>query len=130
MVKYKYDAWGNCTIKDSTTNYTIAHVNPIRYRGYYYNKDTKLYYLNSRYYNPEWRRFISPDSPDYIDPETPNGLKQYALVNNLYGKAIQTAVNQGINKAFVSAAIKIVGTTIVNPFVSMGSNSVVNFIMN
>ena len=58
------------------------------------------------------------------------GSKQYALVNNLYGKAIQTAVNQGIKKAFVGSTIKIIGTTIVNPFVSMGSNSLVDFIMN
>ena len=82
VVKYKYDVWGNCTIKGSTTNYTVAHANPIRYRGYYYDEGTKLYYLNSRYYNPEWRRFISPDSTDYIDPETPNGLNLYCYCNN------------------------------------------------
>jgi len=82
VVEYLYDAWGNCTIKDSTTNYTIAHVNPIRYRGYYYDEDTKLYYLNSRYYNPEWRRFISPDNTAYLDPETPNGLNLYCYCNN------------------------------------------------
>ena len=56
--------------------------NPIRYRGYYYDRETGLYYLNARYYNPQWRRFISPDSPDYLDPETPNGLNLYAYCNN------------------------------------------------
>ena len=44
VVEYAYDAWGNCTIKSTTTNYTVAHANPIRYRGYYYDEDTKLYY--------------------------------------------------------------------------------------
>ncbi len=82
VVEYAYDAWGNCTTKSTTTNYTVAHVNPIRYRGYYYDEDTKLYYLNSRYYNPEWRRFISPDDTAYIDPENPIGLNLYAYCEN------------------------------------------------
>ena len=56
--------------------------NPIRYRGYYYDQDTKLYYLNARYYSPEWRRFISPDDTAYLDPETPNGLNLYVYCGN------------------------------------------------
>ena len=61
VVKYKYDAYGNCTIL-SGSNVTIANANPFRYRGYYYDEETKLYYLNARYYNPDWCRFISTDS--------------------------------------------------------------------
>ena len=79
---YAYDAWGNCTITNDTTNYSVAYANPIRYRGYYYDADTGLYYLNARYYNPQWRRFISPDDTGYLDPETPNGLNLYAYCNN------------------------------------------------
>ena len=82
LVRYTYDAWGNCTIHSSTTNNILARVNPIRYRSYYYDKDTGLYYLNARYYNPQWRRFISPDSTKYIDPENPNGLNLYAYCGN------------------------------------------------
>lgn len=82
MVGYTYDAWGNCTIDSLTTNYDLAHDNPIRYRGYYYDEDTKLYYLNSRYYSPEWRRFISPDDTAYLDSETPNGLNLYCYCGN------------------------------------------------
>ena len=79
---YAYDAWGNCTITSDTEIYDVAHANPIRYRGYYYDEDTKLYYLNARYYCPEWRRFISPDDTGYLDPETPNGLNLYTYCNN------------------------------------------------
>ncbi len=82
VVEYSYDAWGNCTINSTTTNYAVAHANPIRYRGYYYDEDTKLYYLNSRYYSPEFRRFISPDDTAYLDPESVNGLNLYAYCNN------------------------------------------------
>ena len=82
VVSYSYDAWGNCTINSSTTNYDLAHDNPIRYRGYYYDEDTKLYYLNSRYYSPEFRRFISPDDTAYLDPESVNGLNLYCYCGN------------------------------------------------
>ncbi len=97
MVKYKYDAWGNCTIKSSTTNYTVAHVNPIRYRGYYYDIDTGLYYLNSRYYNPLWRRFISPASTKSLDSKTINGLNLYSFASNNPVKKPKFAANQSKN---------------------------------
>lgn len=69
VAKYKYDAWGKViSITDENDNDVsnnidhIANINPFRYRSYYYDKETKLYYLNERYYNPEWRRFINSDS--------------------------------------------------------------------
>lgn len=80
MVKYAYDAFGNCKVLLDTAG--LSTVNTIHYRSYYYDHETKLYYLNARYYNPEWRRFISPDSTDYIDPDVPNGLNLYAYCNN------------------------------------------------
>ena len=79
--EYAYDAFGNCTVLYAGLA-DLANSNPIRYRGYYYDKETNLYYLNSRYYNPEWRRFISPDDTSYLDPETPNGLNLYAYCYN------------------------------------------------
>ena len=82
VAEYNYDSWGNCTLTYESSNSDIGRVNPIRYRNYYYDRETKLYYLNARYYNPEWRRFISPDDTAYLDPETPNGLNLYAYCNN------------------------------------------------
>ena len=72
---------GNCTILYSASN-TIVNNNPIRYRGYYYDRETGLYYLNARYYNPGWRRFISPDDTAYLDPESVNGLNLYCYAKN------------------------------------------------
>jgi RHS repeat-associated protein len=82
VAKYLYDAWGNCTISSATTNYAVAYANPIRYRGYYYDEDTGLYYCNARYYSPKWRRFISPDDTAYLDPESVNGLNLYCYCYN------------------------------------------------
>ena len=71
VAEYTYDAFGNCElVSSSTTDNNIANYNPIRYRGYYYDRETKLYYLNSRYYNPEWRRFISTDDTGYLELES------------------------------------------------------------
>ena len=58
---YYYDAWGNIISSYSRANSTIAELNPLLYRGYVYDRDTGLYYLQSRYYNPEWGRFINAD---------------------------------------------------------------------
>ena len=75
-----YDAWGKCTIKSYTDN--IANINPFRYRGYYYDEEISLYYLNARYYDPEIGRFISADSIDYLAPEIINGINLYAYCLN------------------------------------------------
>ena len=83
MVEYTYDAWGNCSVASSTTDYAIADVNPIRYRGYYLDKETGWYFLNARYYSPEWRRFISPDDTYYLNPKNVNGCNLYSYcINN------------------------------------------------
>ena len=59
IVKYVYDAWGNHTPSEEDKNNEIWNVNPFRYRSYYYDVETKLYYLESRYYDPETGRFIN-----------------------------------------------------------------------
>lgn len=82
VAKYIYDAFGNCTVSSATTDYGVAYANPIRYRGYYYDDDTGLYYCNARYYSPKWRRFISPDDTAYLDPESVNGLNLYCYCGN------------------------------------------------
>ncbi len=62
VVNYTYNAWGKlCRTTGSMTS-TLGTYNPLRYRGYVYDTDTGLYYLQSRYYNPEMGRFINADS--------------------------------------------------------------------
>ena len=64
---YNYGAWGNYSVHDKdgkkTTDATfIGHINPLRYRGYYYDRETRLYYLQSRYYDFANCRFINADT--------------------------------------------------------------------
>lgn len=87
VVEYKYDAWGNHAVLDANGADIndlshIGNLNPFRYRGYYYDEETGLYYLKSRYYDPEVGRFITIDDISYLDPETINGLNLYAYCGN------------------------------------------------
>ena len=59
MGKYAYDSWGACT---AFTGSVIETLNPLLYRGYVYDWDTGLYYLQSRYYDPETGRFLNADA--------------------------------------------------------------------
>ena len=63
VASYEYDAWGKVIAEKSTDADTqnIAEINPIRYRGYYFDTETRLYYLKSRYYDPVIRRFLNAD---------------------------------------------------------------------
>ena len=64
---YNYGAWGNYSVhgadgKKTTDPTFIGHINPLRYRGYYYDRETRLYYLQSRYYDFANCRFINADT--------------------------------------------------------------------
>ena len=64
---YNYGAWGNYSVHDkdgkkNTSASFIGHINPLRYRGYYYDRETRLYYLQSRYYDFANCRFINADT--------------------------------------------------------------------
>ena len=82
VARYEYDAWGNHTVTEEEEYLSLANANPFRYRSYYFDTETGLYYLKSRYYDPELGRFISQDSMEYADPETINGLNLYAYCGN------------------------------------------------
>ena len=57
QAEYVYSPWGEIISAEGD----LAEVNPLRYRGYYYDSETGFYYLQSRYYDPENHRFINAD---------------------------------------------------------------------
>ena len=87
VARYTYDAWGRIlSITDgngnaNTSSSFIGNVNPIRYRGYYYDTETGWYYLNSRYYDPEVKRFINADNQLSADDDL-IGKNLYAYCGN------------------------------------------------
>lgn len=92
IVSYKYDSWGNIiSIKDLngneiTNKNNIGIINPYRYRGYRYDAETGLYYIQSRYYNPEWGRFLNGDSY--------GGQIGELLSHNIYAYCLNNPINK------------------------------------
>ena len=87
VVEYVYDAWGNHAVLDANGNDIVSAshiglVNPIRYRSYYYDSEINLFFLKSRYYDPETGRFVTIDDTQYIAPDIINGLNLYAYCGN------------------------------------------------
>ncbi len=87
VVTYRYDSWGkvisvlDSNNKEITDKDNIANINPFRYRSYYYDTETQLYYLNSRYYNPDMGRFINADGIMGANKDD-LGYNLYAYVSN------------------------------------------------
>ncbi|QLY40546.1 RHS repeat-associated core domain-containing protein [Hujiaoplasma nucleasis] len=80
MVEYQYDAYGN-TIYEYDSGLGLSEINPYRYRGFRYDNDIGLYYLQSRYYNPETGRFINADGI-VQSSDTILGLNMYSYAEN------------------------------------------------
>ena len=76
---YGYDTWGQLS-GSSGSNAALADANPIRYRGYYYDDETGWYWLQTRYYNPTWCRFINADCM-FIAGNLLTGSNMYAYCN-------------------------------------------------
>ena len=102
--EYTYDAWGRIL----TATGDLAAVNPLRYRGYFYDTETGLYYLQSRYYDPTVKRFINADSYG----STGQGFLGYNMfaycLNNPINSSDPSGEIAGIDDAAVAVCVGIV----------------------
>lgn len=112
VVEYGYDAWGYPISKTGSLAATIGTLNPFRYRGYVYDEETGLYYLRSRYYNPEWKRFVNADvimegnaysycndNPCNLtddEGELPRGFMHEAVCDDIVEKSAGTLFKTGV----------------------------------
>ncbi|MBQ8304831.1 MAG: RHS repeat-associated core domain-containing protein [Blautia sp.] len=142
VVQYSYDSWGNTISTTGSMAATLGAKNPFRYRGYYYDAETGMYYLQRRYYDPELRKFISADdfnvlcldqnsfanfnlynyclnSPITLSDDTgyfsiPNWAKVVVGVGTIAGLAVATALTGGAGGVVLAAALcgSVVGGTI------------------
>jgi len=123
VVSYTYDAWGAPLSVTGTAADTIGQLNPFRYRSYYYDNETGLYYLNSRYYDPETCRFISVDG--IYDTNT--GL----LSHNMFAYCNNNPVNMVDNTGMISVLLivaGIVGTAIVGGLIMRKKATIQDYI--
>lgn len=130
VVNYVYDSWGKLLHITGSLKDTVGIQNPFRYRGYYYDNETGMYYLKNRYYDPELRRFISADkyvmgtgsvlpniymycgnNPVNNYDENGNLFKKFITAIKKVGKSIKKAVRH-ICTVVKSAVNKIVGVKV------------------
>ena len=123
--EYIYNAWGEVETKiyedtnpSSIDRYVIEN-NPFRYKGYYYDKETKLYYCNARYYNPDIYEWLTPDDIGYLDIESVNGLNLYCYCENDPINHIDPTGHFGIWAIIIGAVIGVV-TTGVKDYINDG----------
>lgn len=92
IIEYSYDHWGKVLSETVNSSYQPATIikdfNPFRYRGYMYDTDTGLYYLQSRYYDPKTGCFINADSPEYTDTYSGSPLS-----TNMFAYCENNAIN-------------------------------------
>ena len=124
---YNYGAWGNYSVHDDkgakiTKASFIGHINPLRYRGYYYDRETRLYYLQSRYYDFANCRFINADTFATTDANGFLSANMFAYCeNNPVGNSdsegefpiqvVAAAVSGVVNLATSWASAKATGQT-------------------
>ncbi|EQB89004.1 RHS repeat-associated protein [Clostridium punense] len=92
VVSYIYDSWGKLISIEGTLKDTVGVKNLYRYRGYRYDSETELYYLQSRYYNPTWGRFINADALI--------GQTGELLVHNMFAYTKNNPVNMSDKNGF------------------------------
>ena len=116
VASYQYDPYGNVI---SATG-PLAKINPLRYRGYYFDTEIGMYYLQSRYYDPELGRFINADS----HASTGQGV----LGNNMFAYCANNPINKadlGGNLWEWVAAIEIIIALLISGCASTASNDAV-----
>ena len=102
VANYSYDAWGKVL---SATGHMIVNINPFRYRSYYYDTDTKLYYLQSRYYDPNVGRVINADDPEIL------GAIEKTLEANIFAYCMNDPINKDDELGFgtIDAVLRMLG---------------------
>jgi RHS repeat-associated protein len=123
VVFYTYDAWGNILSISGSMASTLGAHNPFRYRSYVYDRETGLYYLQSRYYSPQFCRFINADG---VMPATASDTLGYNLFIYCFSNPVNMTDSNGNWPRLIeeigsrlSHAIRIIGRIAVSPFKAM-----------
>ncbi|MDD3382830.1 MAG: hypothetical protein PHT83_04990 [Bacilli bacterium] len=115
IVKYYYDAFGKTIKIIDSSLINLSQINPFRYRSYYLDNETGLYYLNSRYYDTLTCRFISMDLPEIATLDQGNLLQ-----HNLFSYCLNDPVNMVDSNGYLGFIIAIIIGAVIGGAVSGG----------
>ena len=80
VVIYQYTAYGTSTVLQDTAG--LANINPFRFKGYYFDTESGMYYCHTRYYVPEWCRWLNADHPSFLQPDSLQEMNLFAYCGN------------------------------------------------
>ncbi|WP_195465395.1 RHS repeat-associated core domain-containing protein [Faecalispora jeddahensis] len=100
VVEYSYDAWGKLLTTTGSMADTIGKLNPFLYRGYYFDAETELYHLNSRYYDAQTGRFLNADDTDILLEDQENLTE-----HNLFAYCLNNPANMADDDGHIAANI-------------------------
>ena len=124
VAEYYYDIWGNSMLVRDFTGY--GEINPFRYRGYYYDTESRLYYLITRYYDPRLGVFLTRDSTEYLEPEEVGGVDLYAYCYNNPIMYIDPTGHFAITTSFIIGLLVTIGCCAAVGAVAGGVSAAVN----
>ena len=107
VVTYEYDAWGKLLNVGGEKKDTVGKLNPFRYRGYVYEEESGLYYVSSRYYDPEVGRFLNADDYEILFEDQDNILE-----NNLYTYCFNNPANYEDSNGYAGVMVLRIGARI------------------
>ena len=82
VVQYAYNAWGKPESITGTLATTVGEINPFRYKGYHFDSDTGMYYCHTRYYVPEWCRWLFADHVAFVRPDNVQQMNLFTYCIN------------------------------------------------
>ena len=117
LISYIYDAWGNFTTTyyNDCTSSNPANFNPYRYRSYYYDAETGLYYVSSRYYDPEIGRWINADS---VIADVGGSIQGYNMFAYCFNNPVNMTDSSGHWPQWIKDAVDWVNDKVIQPVVN------------
>ena len=112
VVKYKYDLFGNLINISGSEASTIGKYNHFRFKGYYFDEESNMYYCKSRYYVPEWGRWLNADSPSFLDTTSVTKLNLFAYCENNQVMNVDYNGNFGFSAMLIGALVGAVSNVI------------------
>ena len=125
VAKYTYDCWGQPIITQDNSSCAIATVNPFRYRSYYYDSEIQMYYLQSRYFDPQIGRFVNVDTSDSLQNS------KSVLENNLFAYCQNDPVNESdYTGSLLTSIIKKILTGLFKGFIGQLGMDFISYLYN
>ncbi len=120
--KYEYSAYGKCTVLVDIDK--IATINPFRFKCYYYDTESGMYYCQTRYFVPEWGRWLNADHASFLQFDNINGMNLFAYCGNSPVMYADPSGHFALTTFLIGLGISMLTWGVVNVATQLGSDLV------